>query len=136
MTPTHPGGDRVRALRFAREIASDLRWRGMPVPWVYAHMADEFQDLVRSGAYAAWVATPMDDGPPRDGPLTTPLPGSLIVMTSAPAPAAAGSGGSPGPLGSSGQVRPLASRPGRSRMSSKTTVAGPSSRSGGVRPPA
>jgi hypothetical protein len=135
MTQTHPGGDKVRALRFAREIAFDLRWRGMPVPWVYTHMADEFQDLVRSGAYAAWFATPMDDGPPRDGPLTMPRPGSLVVMTTAPAPAAAGSGRSR-TLRSSRQVRPLASRRGRSRMSSKTTVAGPSSRSGGVRPPA
>jgi hypothetical protein len=49
-------GDSVRALRHAREIAADLRWHGMAVPRVYEDMAGEFQDLVRSGAYAAWVA--------------------------------------------------------------------------------
>jgi hypothetical protein len=49
-------GDRVRALRYAREVADDLRWRGMAVPPVYAGMADEFRALVRSGGYAAWVA--------------------------------------------------------------------------------
>ncbi|HEV8166104.1 MAG TPA: hypothetical protein VGR74_16970 [Actinomycetota bacterium] len=27
----------------------------MSVPSVYARMADEFQDLVRSGDYAAWI---------------------------------------------------------------------------------
>ena len=49
-------GDRVRALRYAREVADDLRWRGMAVPPVYAGMAEEFRALVRSGDYAAWVA--------------------------------------------------------------------------------
>ena len=49
-------GDSVRALRHAREVAADLRWRGMAVPRVYEDMAGEFQELVRSGAYAAWVA--------------------------------------------------------------------------------
>jgi hypothetical protein len=49
-------GDRIRALRYAREVASDLRWRGMTVPALYTSMAEEFQALVRSGAYAAWVA--------------------------------------------------------------------------------
>jgi hypothetical protein len=48
---------RVRALRHAREVVFDLRWRGMTVPPVYASMAEEFQALVRSGAYAAWVAS-------------------------------------------------------------------------------
>ena len=47
--------DRIRALRHAREVVADLRWRGMAVPPVYASMAEEFQALVRSGAYAAWV---------------------------------------------------------------------------------
>jgi hypothetical protein len=47
---------RIRALRYAREVVADLRWRGMTVPPLYASMAEEFQALVRSGAYAAWVA--------------------------------------------------------------------------------
>jgi hypothetical protein len=50
-------GDRIRALRHAREIASDMRWRGITVPPIYTSMAEEFQALVRSGAYAAWVAS-------------------------------------------------------------------------------
>jgi hypothetical protein len=49
--------DRIRALRHAREIVADMRWRGMTVPPIYASMAEEFQALVRSGAYAAWVAS-------------------------------------------------------------------------------
>jgi hypothetical protein len=50
-------GARIRALRYAREVVADLRWRGMAVPALYASMAEEFQALVRSGAYAAWVAS-------------------------------------------------------------------------------
>jgi hypothetical protein len=50
-------GHRIRALRHAREIVTDMRWLGMTVPSVYTSMAEEFQALVRSGAYAAWVAT-------------------------------------------------------------------------------
>jgi hypothetical protein len=50
-------GHRIRALRHAREIATDMRWLGMTVPSIYTSMAEEFQALVRSGAYAAWVAT-------------------------------------------------------------------------------
>jgi hypothetical protein len=50
-------GDTIRALRHAREIVDDMRWRGMTLPPVYISMADEFWALVRSGAYAAWVAT-------------------------------------------------------------------------------
>jgi hypothetical protein len=53
-TPT-VNGDRIRALRYAREVVSDLRWRGMTVPPIYTTMAEEFHALVRSGAYAAWV---------------------------------------------------------------------------------
>jgi hypothetical protein len=49
-------GDTIRALRYAREVVDDLRWRGMAVPPCYARMAEEFQALVRSGGYAAWVA--------------------------------------------------------------------------------
>jgi hypothetical protein len=49
--------DRIRVLRHAREVVADLRWRGMTVPLLYTSMAEEFQALVRSGAYAAWVAT-------------------------------------------------------------------------------
>jgi hypothetical protein len=48
--------DRIRALRHAREIVNDSRWRGMAVPRVYARMAGEFQAVVTSGAYAAWLA--------------------------------------------------------------------------------
>jgi hypothetical protein len=48
---------RIRMLRHAREVVADLRWRGMAVPPIYASMAEEFQALVRSGAYAAWVAS-------------------------------------------------------------------------------
>ncbi len=33
-----------------------MYWRGMAVPPVYESMAGEFQALVRSGAYAAWLA--------------------------------------------------------------------------------
>jgi hypothetical protein len=48
--------ERVRALRYAREVADDLHWRGMAVPPVYVSMAGEFRALVRSGEYAAWLA--------------------------------------------------------------------------------
>jgi hypothetical protein len=50
-------GNRIRALRYAREVVSDLRWRGMTVPALYTSMAEEFHALVRSGAYTAWVAS-------------------------------------------------------------------------------
>jgi hypothetical protein len=61
-------GARIRALRHAREIVYDMRWRGMTVPAVYSSMAEEFQAFVRSDAYAAWVATsgrPSAVGRPR-----------------------------------------------------------------------
>jgi len=48
--------DRIRALRHAREIVDDMHWRGMPVPALYAFMAEEFQALVATGVYAEWVA--------------------------------------------------------------------------------
>ena len=47
--------DELQARRHAREIVGELRWRGMSVPALYVRMADEFQDLVRRGDYAAWV---------------------------------------------------------------------------------
>ena len=47
-------GDEVKARRHAREIVQDLRWHGMTVS-LYGHMAWEFQELMRSGEYAAWV---------------------------------------------------------------------------------
>ena len=47
--------DELKARRHAREIVGEMRWRGMSVPALYVGMADEFQDLVRSGDYAAWV---------------------------------------------------------------------------------
>jgi hypothetical protein len=49
-------GYQIEALRHAREVAGEMRWQGMTVPPLYARMADEFQDLVRSGGYAGWVA--------------------------------------------------------------------------------
>jgi hypothetical protein len=33
-----------------------MRWCGMAVPGLYTRMAEEFEELVRSGDYAAWVA--------------------------------------------------------------------------------
>jgi hypothetical protein len=48
--------DSIRALRHVREIVYDMHWCGMAVPPCYASMAEEFQTLVRSGAYATWVA--------------------------------------------------------------------------------
>jgi hypothetical protein len=61
MAPTHRGaptvtGDGLKARRHAREIVAELRWCGMTVPSLYARMAGEFEDLVRSGDYAARVA--------------------------------------------------------------------------------
>ena len=49
-------GDELKARRHAREIVADMRWCGMTVPPLHVRMANEFQDLVRSGDYAAWVA--------------------------------------------------------------------------------
>ena len=49
-------GERIKALRHAREVVDDLHWRGMAVPTVYASLAGEFQAMVESGAYAAWLA--------------------------------------------------------------------------------
>ena len=49
-------GDEVKARRQARQIVQDMRWHGMTVPPLYGRMAWEFQELVRSGEYAAWVA--------------------------------------------------------------------------------
>jgi hypothetical protein len=39
-----------------------MHWRGMVVPPLYARMAAEFQDLVASGDYAAWVASGASTG--------------------------------------------------------------------------
>jgi hypothetical protein len=63
-------GDYIRARRHARELVADLHWRGLPVPPLYAHMAAEFQDLVASGEYAAWVASgdSVGRGPGEPGP--------------------------------------------------------------------
>jgi hypothetical protein len=49
--------DHIRACRNARELVADMHWRGLSVPPLYARMAGEFQDLVVSGDYAAWLAT-------------------------------------------------------------------------------
>jgi hypothetical protein len=56
-------GYEIKARRHARELVDDLRWQGIAVPAVYAHMADEFQDLVVSGDYAAWVAATQKPAP-------------------------------------------------------------------------
>jgi hypothetical protein len=50
-----------------REIVGDRRWRGMAVPPVYARMAGEFQAVVRSGVYAAWLAGSEAPGGTRPG---------------------------------------------------------------------
>ena len=59
---TDVSGERIRALRHAREVVDEFHWRGMAVPPVYARMSDEFKALVASGAYAAWLS---DSGTPR-----------------------------------------------------------------------
>lgn len=51
-------GYEVKARRHAREIVQEMRWHGMTVPPLYAQMASEFQEMVRSGEYAGWVARP------------------------------------------------------------------------------
>jgi hypothetical protein len=61
-------GARIRALRYAREVVDDLRWRGMTVPPIYATMAEEFHAMVRSGAYAAWVTAAQKVTSPRGLP--------------------------------------------------------------------
>ena len=60
-------GDGIKARRHAREIVYDLHWRGITVPPLYARMDGEFQDLVRSGDYAAWVAAKQTPHGPADG---------------------------------------------------------------------
>ena len=57
-------GDVIRARRHARDLVDAMHWQGIAVPPLYRRMAAEFQDLVRSGAYAAWVAA--DGRPARD----------------------------------------------------------------------
>jgi hypothetical protein len=59
---TNVNGERIRAERHARELVADMHWRGMVVPPLYTRMAAEFQDLIATGDYAAWVAT---GGTPR-----------------------------------------------------------------------
>ncbi|HEU4900328.1 MAG TPA: hypothetical protein VFX88_22600 [Actinomycetota bacterium] len=56
-------GDELKARRYAREMVAEMRWSGMTVPPLYARMASEFQDLVRSGDYAAWVAANQTSAP-------------------------------------------------------------------------
>jgi len=85
-------GDRVRALRYAREAVDDLHWRGMAVPPVYAGMADEFRALVRSGGYAAWVAdidkAAAAAAPPQDSAAIASSPPASVRGTSLPASSA------------------------------------------------
>jgi hypothetical protein len=83
-------GDRVRALRYAREAVDDLHWRGMAVPPVYAGMAEEFRALVRSGGYAAWVSglDEAADAPPQDSAAIASSPPASVRGTSLPASSA------------------------------------------------
>lgn len=67
-------GDRIRAERHARELVADMHWRGMPVPGLYTRMAAEFQDLVRNGDYATWVATGGSPTRSRDHRVVRHLP--------------------------------------------------------------
>jgi hypothetical protein len=64
-------GYQIEARRRAREVVGDLRWQGMTVPPLYARMAAEFEGLVGSGDYAAWVAAnqkpALAGGPSRVG---------------------------------------------------------------------
>jgi hypothetical protein len=68
-------GDALKARRDAREIVAEMRWRGMTVPPLYAHMAVEFQGLVRSGEYAAWVAVSQTPAVMGRNPHGAGLPG-------------------------------------------------------------
>jgi hypothetical protein len=81
-------GDRIRALRYAREVADDLHWRGMAVPSVYASMAEEFRALVRSGDYAAWVAgyDQAAAAPPQDGAASAAIASSPRASVVGPRP--------------------------------------------------
>ena len=83
--------DRIRAERHARELVADMHWRGMVVPALYTHMAAEFQDLVSSGDYAAWVADGGGPGPGRSG-----TPGGAAVRLTGPTRAGHGGGAGPG----------------------------------------
>ena len=66
--PRSVTADHIRACRNARELVADMHWRGLSVPPLYARMAGEFQDLVASGDYAAWLATGALPGPPPSRP--------------------------------------------------------------------
>ena len=68
-------GDHIRARRHARELVADMHWRGLPVPPLYVRMAAEFQDVVATGEYAAWVANGgIDRGTSREQQVVRPLP--------------------------------------------------------------
>lgn len=56
-------GYQIQARRHAREVAADMRWQGMTVPPLYAQLTGEFEDLVRSGDYATWVAASQKPAP-------------------------------------------------------------------------
>jgi hypothetical protein len=68
-------GDGLKARRYAREIVGEMRWRGMVVPRLYARMAGEFEDLVRSGDYAAWIAANQAPAPLGSKSHVAGLPG-------------------------------------------------------------
>ena len=65
--------DGIRARRHARELVADMHWRGITVPPLYARMAAEFQDLVRDGEYADWVAHPDGNAGPSRNARPRPL---------------------------------------------------------------
>ena len=73
----------IEARRHAREVAGEMRWQGMTVPPLYARMAGELEDLVRSGGYAAWVAA-------NPNPALTGRPSGVGGMTRHARPAPAG----------------------------------------------
>lgn len=98
-------GYEIKARRHAREIVYDLRWQGISVPPVYAHMADEFQDLVGSGGYAAWVAATQKPAPfggrPRLGGI------SVLTQPSRPRGQRATRDAQPARAGRAARRRPL-----------------------------
>ena len=99
----------IKARRHARELVDDLRWQGIAVPPLYAHMAHEFQDLVGSGDYAAWVAATHKPAPfggrPRLGGI------SVLAQPSRPRGQRATRDAQPARPGRAARRRPILPRP-------------------------
>jgi hypothetical protein len=49
-------GQQITARRWARDLAYDLRWRGVAIAPLYTRMTRAFLLLVESGEYDEWVA--------------------------------------------------------------------------------